>query len=273
MESCLVKGVVCSIKLCLGLLLVVEHFDDFLPVDHLFNDAFRLSDKLLLCHEVMGRFASDGARDENGKNGTGYDDQTEPDRIVHHNDQNRQNGNQRNEQLREALRNHLAHGVDIIGVVGHDIAALMCVKIPDRERFHMDKNLFAELVKGFLCMNSLKLGVEGVDRQTKEVESSQNQHEMQHQRLGCRPIPSVCPCLFQHSHDFLLKDGRNSADHGTDQNQDNDGGQQRRVKAKQHFQEPGKGSGRFFHGVFVHAFASSPNPSSRSSCPCLFCER
>ena len=144
---------------------------------------------------------------------------------------------------------------------------VMGVEVTNRQRFHMFKHFGTELIQHPLRINSSELVADGGDGETAEIQRTQNQYKMKNLRAGCLPVPSVCPCLLQNGNNVLLEDGRESADHSTDQNQHDDNRQECRVQAEQHFDQPRESPTVFLHVSWFQAVASFPATSSIASCP------
>ena len=77
--------------------------------------------------------------------------QGHPHAVVEHNDQQCSDNDAGDEQLRQALREKLAQGVDVVCVVAHDIAMRMRVEISNRQILHVLKQRFAHLFQSALC--------------------------------------------------------------------------------------------------------------------------
>ena len=54
------------------------------------------------------------------------------------------------QQLRHALADHLAQGINIVGIQRHDIAVGVAVKVFDGQRLHMGKHFIAQVLQGAL---------------------------------------------------------------------------------------------------------------------------
>ena len=67
-----------------------------------------------------------------------------------HGNQHADNGNSAVQQLRHALADHLAQGINIVGIQRHDIAVGVAVKVFDGQRLHMGKHFIAQALQGAL---------------------------------------------------------------------------------------------------------------------------
>ena len=54
------------------------------------------------------------------------------------------------EQLGQALADHLAEGVDVVGVDGHDVAVGMGVKVADGQLLHVGEQILPQVPQGAL---------------------------------------------------------------------------------------------------------------------------
>ena len=104
---------------------MAEHLDDLLAIHDFLDMAFNISGGLLLFHKVSSRASAQKTSKADHHNRAEDDDECHGDAVVKHNDYN---GNQYygcEKQLRQADANHLAHGINIIGVVAHHVAVEM----------------------------------------------------------------------------------------------------------------------------------------------------
>ena len=132
----LIELIVHRVEVADARLLVVEDFDDLLAVHHLLCEAFHRAGCLLLFHEVLGRSAADRFRHiEHGDNAQNQH-QCQPDAEIKHDGKHHQHHGTGLDQRRQRLRNQLTEGVDIIGIMGHDIPVLVRIEVGDREILH-----------------------------------------------------------------------------------------------------------------------------------------
>ena len=130
-----------------GLLLVGEHLDHLLAFHHLLDVAVHLAQIPLLLDEVLGGAFCDllGAEQHQRHHEHGNDGQLPAEHT--HAEKHGYDGDDAGHQLRDALAEHLAQGIHIVGVHGHDIAVRMSVKIPDGQAFHVGEQLGAQIAQ------------------------------------------------------------------------------------------------------------------------------
>ena len=138
------------IKLLNGFFLVAEHLNDLLAVHHLFNVAVHRTNITLLGNKVLGRVGGKILGDQ--QHNPDYDQGEHRQRHAeyNHGNQHADNGNSAVQQLRHALADHLAQGINIVGIQRHDIAVGVAVKVFDGQRLHMGKHFIAQALQGAL---------------------------------------------------------------------------------------------------------------------------
>ena len=201
---------------------VGEHLDDLLALHHLFDVAVQLAQIPLLLDEVFAGLLGDlfGAEHHQRHHQHGNDRQLPAEHA--HAEEHRNNGNGAGHQLRDALAEHLAQGIHIVGVHGHDIAVGMGVKIPDGQAFHVGEQLGAQIAQRALRY---------VDHDAGVGPCSQNAHKVDaahpHQCTGQRCKAGVL--LAGHGHDVIVHQGLQEqaglhigqrADHDADKHKD-----------------------------------------------------
>ena len=129
---------------------VGENFDDFFPMDDLFDKSFELCGAGLLGNEALRRSSAEFFYDDEHGSGAGIDGNGEPYRYEEHCAGEDDEGKDRIDKLDHALGNKLTDGVDVVGVVGHDVAVFIGIEIGDGQRFHCGKHFFAQTVQGLL---------------------------------------------------------------------------------------------------------------------------
>ena len=136
---------------------MAEHLDDLLPVHHFLNKAVDGAEVALLRHKVFAGIAGQvlGRQQHNADHNQRYQRQQ---RAEHnHRNQHADDHNAAVEQLRDALADHLAQGVGIVGVDGHNVAVGVAVKILDGQRLHMGEQIVAQTLQralGDVCHNA-----------------------------------------------------------------------------------------------------------------------
>ena len=141
------KLVVDRVKPLFRLFLVAKDLDDLLSRHHLFNVPLGLADGRLLLPKILGGVAADLFHREQQERDAEEHHQRHPHAVVEHDGKQREHHHAGGKELRQTLRDQLAQGVDIIGVVAHDVAALVRVKILHRQALHMTKQLLAHLLQ------------------------------------------------------------------------------------------------------------------------------
>ena len=138
--------VIYFVKICSGFVLVAEDLDDLLSGHHLLHEGFGFGQRNLLAQEVFGGVAGDIAGSKGHADDAGNDDQAQDHAVVHHDAEDGQQGDAGDQHLRQALADHLAQGVDVIGVIAHDVAVTVGIKVTDRQILHVVKHLFTQLL-------------------------------------------------------------------------------------------------------------------------------
>ena len=172
--------VVDAVEAVLGLLLMAEDLDHLLAVDHLLDIAVQGAQGALLAEEV----AAAAARQEPGHQ------QGEEDAHQHHHSQQGvgeqhaqegdQNGHGGVDDLGDALGEHLAQGIHVVGVDAHHVAVGVGVKVLDGQGLHVAEQVVPD---GFL--NALgdhdHVPVVGVRTQGAHQEQAAHHHQGPHQ--------------------------------------------------------------------------------------------
>ena len=130
-----------------GLVLVAEDLDDALAGHELLDRALELGHGALLAHEVLGRAPAEEACGGGHEQCACDDHERHRRAVVEHDDRDRDHDEAREQELRQRLRDHHAHGVDVVGVVAHDVAVLVRVEVADRQVLHVVEHGAAELLE------------------------------------------------------------------------------------------------------------------------------
>ena len=211
--------VVDLIEILFGAFLMAEDLDDLLAVHHFLHKALGAGDGFLLLEEVAGGMAADVAGDEKHDDDARNDDQGQPNAVIHHDAENGQQRNRGDQGLREALADHLAQRIDIVGVVTHDIAVVMGIEIADGKVLHMVKHLFTQLGQGSLGDRSHHLGVQYTGNQADDIHGNQNCQQAENTARSRSPVAGL-EGILHNGDDVLHKDGRHGADDCVDNNAD-----------------------------------------------------
>ena len=180
-----------------GLLLVGEHLDHLLALHHLFDVAVHLAQIPLLLDEVLTGACRDlfGAEQHQRHHEHGNDGQLPAEHT--HAEEHRHDGDDAGHQLRDALADHLAQGIYIVGVHGHDIAVGMGVKIGDGQAFHVGEQLGAQVAQRALRYVDHNAGIDPCCQNTHKVDAAHPQ-----QCPGQRCKAGVL--LVGHGHDIIV---------------------------------------------------------------------
>ena len=132
------------VKGLLRLVLVAEDLDDLLAVDHFLHVAVDVAERLLLPHEIAAAFRRDLADDLEHQKQEHDDENRQPDAQRQHREEYGDNGEERGNRLRNALRDHLAQRVGIVRVVAHHVAVRVRVEVFERQRLHVREHVVAD---------------------------------------------------------------------------------------------------------------------------------
>ena len=204
------------------LLLVGEDLDDLLALHHLFNVAVHLAQVFLLGDEVFAAHGGDllGAEEHQSHHAQGHD--RELPAHQHHAGEDGNDGDGAGRQLRDALAEHLAQGIDVVGVHGHDVAVGVLVKIPDGQALHVGEELGAQVAQGALGHVDHDAGIEPRSQNADGVNAADAAQ-------CCGQRAEIGGGLLGHGHDVIINEGLEEeaglhigqrADHDAHQNED-----------------------------------------------------
>ena len=199
-----------------------EDFDDLLALYHLFDVAVHLAEVPLLGDEVLAAHGGDllGAEQHQGHHAHGHD--SELPAHHHHAGEDGDDGDGAGDQLRDALAEHLAQGIHVVGVHGHDVAVGVLVKVLDGEAFHVGEKLGAQVAQGALRDVDHDAGIEPSGQHAHRVDAA---HPDQSRRQGAE----VGGGLLGHGDDVVVDEALEEeaglnigqcADHDADQHDD-----------------------------------------------------
>ena len=243
-----------------GLLLVAEDLDDLLAVHHLLHEALRAAQGLLLANEVPGGAAAHLPHHQDHHKGAQQHHQGHPQAVVEHDAQDRQRHHSGDHQLGEALGDHLAQGVDVVGVVAHDIAVVMGIEVADGEVLHAVEHLFPEFGQGTLGDDSHHLAEGKAGNKTDEIEDDQQTHQGKDAPGGGGPV-SALPAFLHYRQHILKEKGGQGADDSIEQNAGDGHRQQHRIELK-------KGANQASHDAFGLGTGRSGVMRHRDHLPC-----
>ena len=199
-----------------------EHLDDFLAFHHLFDVAVHLAQVTLLLDEVFAGLLGDllGAEQHQSHHDHGDDGQLPAQHA--HADEHGHDGDGAGNQLRDALADHLAQGVHVVGVHRHDVAVGVLVKILDGQALHMGEQLHTQVAQGALGHVDHDAGVEPCGQNAHHIDAA-------HPEQGTGQRGKVGVLLPGHGHDVIVHQGLQKqaglhvgqrADHDAHQNKD-----------------------------------------------------
>ena len=120
---------------------MTEYFDNFLSVDHLFDITIYITKSFLLTYKIITTLSGNTACHlKHDKYKAEYKNGKLP-ACEKHGKKHRNNCDQRGEHLRDTLCKHLTQRVRIVGIMAHNIAMCMRIKITDRQCLHMFEHL------------------------------------------------------------------------------------------------------------------------------------
>ena len=126
-----------------GVLFMTEHLDDLLTFQGLLDKGVRTAQGRLTFEEVFPRKTAQLARGEQLHADHHEREQRQRDAQADHAGQRHRDGEARFKDLRQRLTDDLTGGVDIVGEHGHDVAALMGIKVANGQGLHFAEQLVA----------------------------------------------------------------------------------------------------------------------------------
>ena len=128
----------------LRLLLVAEDLHHPLPGNHLLDEAVDLPEALLALGEILLRPLPQQARHPVHKGRHHDGDARERQAQHHHTDKGGGNGDQRFEQIGNAVADDLPERVDVVGVDRHNVAVTVRIEVAERKALHPGEGLGTE---------------------------------------------------------------------------------------------------------------------------------
>ena len=223
------------------LILMAEYLDDLLSVHHFLDKALNPADSLLLTHEIFRGVAADlfGHRCHGDHADKHNDHQRNTE--IHHNANQHQQGNTGGKDARYALRNELPERIYIVGVIAHDVAVRIRIKIFYGKILHFIEHSAAHFIKKALCDRRHELFSRQSAADPHGIQSHHGKQSLQNLRIGLTPRFGGADCFGkpQSVHDitgygFNIYSGHN-AYHGDQNNADKNQSQSSRVILKQKF--------------------------------------
>ena len=169
-------GIVAGRELVDGLLLVVEHLDDLLTLDHLLNVAVEVAQSGLLPLEADPAASTDDLHHQKHQTKEGEGDQSQrPVQIQQHPDgaQERQGVGQ---HIGEAVVDHFGHRVDVVGEAAHEVAGLVGVEVAQGEPLQLIEQILTQGGHRALGHPHHDAGVH-IGAQSRQHEHQPHQHQ------------------------------------------------------------------------------------------------
>ena len=206
------------IEIFLGLLFVIEDFDDLLSGDHFLDISIHCSQRLLLLHEEAAGFAADSPRQPEHEENDHQHQHRQRDAQVDHRRQHHHDGGPGGEQLDQRLGHQLPQGIRIVGVAAHDIAEMIRIKIPDRELLHVGKHLVPDFFQHALGHHDHDPVLEQGRQDPRQVN---HRHDPQHPRqLGEDRVGHMGQRFDEIVDQHPQEEGAGRAADGADQDQE-----------------------------------------------------
>ena len=126
------------------------------------------------------------------------------------------------EQLGQALADHLAEGVDVVGVDGHDVAVGMGVKVADGQLFHVGEQILPQVPQGALGDVDHHAGLDEAGDHAAGVEQG-HAGDGVHEAGEIRRLPGLD--LLDQGEDIAVDEGlckERTLHHGKDADEDGD---------------------------------------------------
>ena len=170
-----------------------------------------------------------------------HNDQAHPNAVVQHDKEHRDDDDGRHEQVGQRLADHLAQRVDVVGVVAHDVAALVRVEVANRQVLHTVEHLLAQLLERALRDDGHGAVPEERRQDADAVDAGEGGHELCD--LGLCGFPIARLPRFANNLQGALKEGRaDGVDDGAEYHADDDEGQKHGVEAKERLDEARHGA-------------------------------
>jgi hypothetical protein len=133
-----------------------------------------MTERFLLADEEFRASAADGLRHEEHKDRTANNHAEELQAEAEHDNDQRKDNDTGGNQAGDTLRDELTKCVDIIGIMAHDIAMGMGIKIFDGKRLHFCKHFVTHIAKRSLRYVRHDACPCKVTDKTREINGKQN---------------------------------------------------------------------------------------------------
>ena len=227
--------VVDFVKVGLGSFLVAEDLNDLLAGHHFLHERLGVGQSDLLAQEIGGGALGDRTGGEDHADDANHHYKGQDDAVVDHNAEHHRQRDGGDENIGKALADKLAQGVDIVGVVAHDVAVTIGVKVPDGQVLHVVEHLLTHLFQGTLGDDGHHLRVEGAGDEADRIHGYQDSYKAENFSGDRRPVAALVALVYQ-GDDLLQEDRRHGADESVDQDAHQRDRQQHRIEFKQGFQ-------------------------------------
>ena len=155
----------------------------------------------------MRRTSAQDTRDHDHQDDHRKHHEREGERVPEHDDENRDHCREHGDEVWHGNANELAEGVHVVGVVRHDVAVLVRVKVANGQVLHVVEHLVADLHEGALADYSRELGLSDVRAQGNHIAANETQDDARDLDLCCCPV-SRAHEILHHGDGLLHEDGR-----------------------------------------------------------------
>ena len=178
-------------------LLMAENLDDLLTIHHLLDIAVDLAQVGLLLNEEASRVLDA----LHGKHHRGRDHEQRDDEQRHiqnnHRNHDAHDGHDAGNQLGHRLGDHLAHGIDIVGVNAHDIAVRMGIEILNRQTLHLGEELDAQVLERALRNKNHQIIIQPAAKRAEDIDRRHAEDSFAHRT-------EIRIRLSEHRHDVVI---------------------------------------------------------------------
>jgi len=165
--------------------------DDLLAVHDLFDVALDHAKLRLLRNEEARGVGAQEFGHKGHKGNAGDNHQAHPDGVIQHDEEYRADNDDRHEQVGQRLTDHLTQRVDVVGVMAHDVAALVCVEVANRQVLHAVEHLFAQLLERALRDDGHGAVPEERREHADGIDAAKRCGQTQDLRTRCLPVAGL----------------------------------------------------------------------------------
>ena len=167
---------------------MAERLDDFLAVHDFLDMALDHAELGLLRDKEARGVGAEQFGHKGHKRDAGDDDHAHPHAVIQHDKEHGDDDDDRHEQVGQRLADHLAQRVDVVGVVAHDVAALMRVEVADWQVLHAVEHLLAQLLERALRDDGHGAVPEERRCDAHGVDAAEGSHKLKNFGLRGRPV-------------------------------------------------------------------------------------